>query len=128
LKDRFTPLIVKSFWKKWHFKWVFALLPLNYLVEGYAKYIWYVKKKQSYHMILSCSIAPSSFLTAWNSKTKNLNKYKISKINVKNKIKLQCLKYVHIKKIDNAKMREKKVPSHNIPWNNTLFAIGNVKF
>jgi hypothetical protein len=35
-------------------------------------------------MILSCSIAPSSLLTNWNTKTKILNKYKISKFDAEN--------------------------------------------
>jgi hypothetical protein len=82
-----------------------------------------LNKQKSYHIILSCLIVSRNnlqthnyesqnnklllnerkiksnieYYSAWNTKTKNLNKYKISKFDAKSEIKIQCLKYVHIK-------------------------------
>jgi hypothetical protein len=49
----------------------FAWPPHNYLVEGYVKYIWYVKKNKILSLILLCSIIVSpSFLTTSSTRTK----------------------------------------------------------
>jgi hypothetical protein len=59
MKNPSTPLINESFWKYIHFWWVFyfaMILQLygipNYIVGGYVKYIWYVKK---YSSLIACS-------------------------------------------------------------------------
>jgi len=45
LFDPSRPLIVESFWKNLHLDEYFALSPPNYILGGYVKYIWYVRKK-----------------------------------------------------------------------------------
>ncbi len=44
MKDPFTWLIVKSFWKTNILNGYFSLSPLDYLIEGYVNYIWCVEK------------------------------------------------------------------------------------
>ncbi len=83
MKNPFTPLILESFWKNYTLYGYYTLTSPNNLVGWYVKYIWYVEKYQTYHMILPCVVASSSLLTISNIKnSKNKNKIKINGLNM----------------------------------------------